>query len=522
MKNFKKLIKESYLGNPLNEVKITPVSGTKSDVTYSLDSDKKLILKKDVKGARIGDYVDVTLPKGTIIYNLPGGVLAAHESLKDLATSSNPYYEKDNYSGIRIIKSRDTLAAIENAANLEESLPGGFHSQEDLDQFLKDMKDDNASFSDEFLDQMMKDQIEHDEETLRRERGLEEELNENKFDDAAMDEYGKPFAELSIAQKQELISYMNRETEKEFKTDYTERRKKMSDYVNEEFKKGDKVTYLGNPGEITFVGKDQMDRTYYSVSYDKGYGKTKASNLYNKGGEIKAVKEDINDPALVRARAAQMKKDQRDREEAEYEAKQAALDKKYGSSFMDKLDAEISLKQELQDLKDEREQLMIDMEQEAEPEGGEVADLYGMKLNRIDLRTAEIKSELEDLRMYESINEAEIPLWLTDNREFEKAVIVSTSYNDFEKRVYHILGPKYFKLALIQHPGVFKDYYDRIRGNRPKTPVDLGEDAELNVNVSNDNDIADEQEANSGVVGESKGFNFKQMVKESLIPKNLR
>ena len=39
------------------------------------------------------------------------------------------------------------------------------------------------------------------------------------------------------------------------------------------FKKGDKVTYLGNPGEITFVGKDQMDRTYYSVSYDKGNGK---------------------------------------------------------------------------------------------------------------------------------------------------------------------------------------------------------------------------------------------------------
>ena len=217
-----------------------------------------------------------------------------------------------------------------------------------------------------------------------------------------------------------------------------------------------------------------------------------------------------------------MKKDQRDREEAEYEAKQAALDKKYGSSFMDKLDAEISLKQELQDLKDEREQLMIDMEQEAEPEGGEVADLYGMKLNRIDLRTAEIKSELEDLRMYESINEAEIPLWLTDNREFEKAVIVSTSYNDFEKRAYHILGPKYFKLALTQQPGVFKDYYDSIRDNKPKYPVDLGEDAELNLNVSNDNDIADEQEANSGVVGESKGFNFKQMVKESLIPKNLR
>ena len=63
--------------------------------------------------------------------------------------------------------------------------------------------------------------------------------------------------------------------------------------MNEEFKEGDKVTYLGNPGEITFVGKDQMDRTYYSVSYDKGNGKTKASNLYNKGGEIKAVDSNV-------------------------------------------------------------------------------------------------------------------------------------------------------------------------------------------------------------------------------------
>jgi hypothetical protein len=53
------------------------------------------------------------------------------------------------------------------------------------------------------------------------------------------------------------------------------------------FKIGDKITYLGYPGEITYVGKDQMGRIYYSVSYDKGTGKTKVTNIYNKGGEIK-------------------------------------------------------------------------------------------------------------------------------------------------------------------------------------------------------------------------------------------
>lgn len=58
--------------------------------------------------------------------------------------------------------------------------------------------------------------------------------------------------------------------------------------VAEGFKVGQKVTYLGHPAEITLVDKDVMDRVYYNVSYDKGTGKTKVSNIYNKGGEIKA------------------------------------------------------------------------------------------------------------------------------------------------------------------------------------------------------------------------------------------
>jgi phage host-nuclease inhibitor protein Gam len=90
---------------------------------------------------------------------------------------------------------------------------------------------------------------------------------------------------------------------------------------------------------------------------------------------------------------------------------------------MDKLDAEIGLKQELQDLKDEREQLMIDMEQEAEPEGGEIADRYGSRLNDIDAKMAEIKSELDDLRMYESVNKDEIDEELfTPNEMGDEAV----------------------------------------------------------------------------------------------------
>jgi hypothetical protein len=58
------------------------------------------------------------------------------------------------------------------------------------------------------------------------------------------------------------------------------------------FKVGQEVTYLGHPAIITKVEKDMMDRWNYNVSYDKGTGKTKASNILNKGGEIKALKED--------------------------------------------------------------------------------------------------------------------------------------------------------------------------------------------------------------------------------------
>ena len=56
-----------------------------------------------------------------------------------------------------------------------------------------------------------------------------------------------------------------------------------------EFEIGQKVTYLGHPGEITKVDKDVMDRVYYNVLYDKGTGKTKATNIYNKDGEIKTI-----------------------------------------------------------------------------------------------------------------------------------------------------------------------------------------------------------------------------------------
>jgi len=63
--------------------------------------------------------------------------------------------------------------------------------------------------------------------------GLEENKND-KFDHISRMEYDKPFADLSIAQKQEMLSAMNKEWEKKLETDYAKRRRETSDYMNED------------------------------------------------------------------------------------------------------------------------------------------------------------------------------------------------------------------------------------------------------------------------------------------------
>ena len=263
----------------------------------------------------------------------------------------------------------------------EDKLPDGFHSKEDLDQFLKD----------------------------------------NPFD-------SERYKKLSIAQKQDILSYLNRDTEKEFERrmamreefSSTEWPKELTSRYSDEYRfelekvMSDRAKYRVidiESGELkgTPVFGKPESLMAYADNLIKPQGGTQSSHFgtnegtcgYGEDGKVDPentsklkpaksemsdkemddevrrllkrnfMEENMNDPVLVKARAAKMA-DEKEK------AKQAALNKKYGSSFMDKLDAEISLKQELQDLKDEREQLMIDMEQEAEPEGGEIADLYGI------------------------------------------------------------------------------------------------------------------------------------------------
>jgi hypothetical protein len=107
-----------------SEATFRPNSGTMSGGTYGLDK-RKYELKRDVKGVQIGDYTNVTLPKGTIIYNLPGGVFAHHRSLKSYEGGQNKYFNKSTFRGISIRREKNVILSIEKNSKILESVNEG-------------------------------------------------------------------------------------------------------------------------------------------------------------------------------------------------------------------------------------------------------------------------------------------------------------------------------------------------------------------------------------------------------------
>jgi len=372
--------------------------------------------------------------------------------------------------------------------------------------------EDRATRVDKMLSRKYKDEDYKDSKRYDDVRAdLEGEMNEvdEKWDKIAKDEYGKPWMKLSLKQKQEMLSYANRETEKQFQTDYEKRRRGdysddredgMTDYqrgrMDEDMGEWPKELssrysdeYRFELEKVTPTYKDKPGRAKYRV-IDIESGELKGTPVFGKPESLMAfaddlikpqggtqstnLGEDINDPVLMKARAAQMKRDAIEKKDLENKSKRISADKaidlRYELSILDR---------EREDILMRIEDLGVETDQTAEPEGGKKADDVGRRmeiaikdLRAIDSKIIDIKDDLGIFDMNESVNENEIPLWLTDNREFEKAVIVSTSYNDFEKRAYGILGPKYFKLFLSQSPGVLKDYYDSIRVTRPNLEED--------------------------------------------------
>jgi hypothetical protein len=117
---------------------------------------------------------------------------------------------------------------------------------------------------------------------------------------------------------------------------------------------------------------------------------------------VEVNEADMNDPVLMAFRAAKMK-----REKELAKPKRKPL---YGKQREKAEDDLWQISQDLKDLYADRGQMLIDMEQEAEAEGGPIADEYGDKLNKIEDEIQKLiakRSKLE-MRLAESfINEEE-------------------------------------------------------------------------------------------------------------------
>lgn len=102
---------------------------------------------------------------------------------------------------------------------------------------------------------------------------------------------------------------------------------------------------------------------------------------------------------LIAFRAAE---EQRKRELSKPKAKRKPL---YGKERQKAEDALWVISQDLKDLYSDRGQLLIDMEQEAEVEGGPIADKYGNRLNKIEDEIQKLitnRNKLE-IRLAESV-----------------------------------------------------------------------------------------------------------------------
>ena len=123
----------------VSEVSKQMISGTSGRTITTLDN-RKYELKKDVKDARIGDYINVVLPKGTIISNLPGGVFANHKDLKDKYCTGYKSERWDDKFGVGIRTMPDTLEAIEYNSKVLESI--------DIEEILNELHLSSAGVKD--------------------------------------------------------------------------------------------------------------------------------------------------------------------------------------------------------------------------------------------------------------------------------------------------------------------------------------------------------------------------------------
>lgn len=144
------------------------------------------------------------------------------------------------------------------------------------------------------------------------------------------------------------------------------------------------------------VMKNGNDELEDEVSYDtmddvldmllkKGYKKIDDEAII---GLYEAT--DMNDPVLVAYRATR-------RELPKFKPTKAKSRRLSFDKYMDLLDARLDVDQQIKDLGDEMAQTLRDMEQEAEPEGGKIADEYGSTMMKQEKEYAKLKAKKDKI-----------------------------------------------------------------------------------------------------------------------------
>ena len=170
------------------------------------------------------------------------------------------------------------------------------------------------------------------------------------------------------------------------------------------------IDYETGSGALTALGKETMSgqirRKSAAAAVDKLNNIAKdltakydvedieVTDLENGKAQLFAVSDDfidtgineidMNDPVIMRTRAARDKQPEPSRGGLDFE------DVMY-------------LRDEQKDLEDRIAQLYRDMEQEAEPEGGPIADRYGDELEKLEAKLYRISKQINDYDMNESV-----------------------------------------------------------------------------------------------------------------------
>jgi hypothetical protein len=142
--------------------------------------------------------------------------------------------------------------------------------------------------------------------------------------------------------------------------------------LNEAFKKGDKIKYLDQPGVITRVD-NKMGKTFYSVKFKTKTGGIRAAD------SILSTDGTVTEGKLTEALP---------KFKTPYEAY---------SWIMKKRGEAMDIEDEMRETSAEIQQLYGEMEQEAEPAGGPIADRFGKEIDALEEKHRNLRAEFDQI-----------------------------------------------------------------------------------------------------------------------------